>query len=506
MARILLAHSYFLRFDAKARKQMQPCPPLGTLLAAAVLREAGHEVALFDPMFADGERDIVPHLDAFRPGILLFFEDNFHYLSKMCLSRMREALFAMAAEAKRRGCLVVAQGSDPVDHLPEYFSRGVDIAIIGEGEQTAVELFAALGSASAHTPFNARGSAALDAITGIAYADVDGPPRITPKRALLRDLDALPFAAWDLADIPRYREAWIRRHGFFSLNVATTRGCPYHCNWCAKPVYGQAYTSRSPENVAEELLLLKRAYAPDRIWFTDDILGLKPGWLARFADVVADKDCRIPFSCQTRADLLLREDNARHMARAGAHTVWLGAESGSQSVLDAMDKGATVAQIRDATRLLRGAGVRVAWFLQFGYLGETWSDVRATLRLLREEAPDDIGVSVSYPLPGTAFYDTVRDRLGDKRNWSDSGDLDLMFPGTFRPAFYRALHAAVHKEFRLRQALRALRRRDFSPPALRRIALVPWNIAQLCAARIGTLALRIAGAPRGRVAPLRTEA
>jgi anaerobic magnesium-protoporphyrin IX monomethyl ester cyclase len=475
---------------------MQPCPPLGTLLAAAVLRDAGHEVALFDPMFAHGERDIVPHLDAFRPAVVLFFEDNFHYLSKMCLRRMREALFVMAAEAKQRGCTVVVQGSDPGDHLPEYFSRGVDIAIIGEGEQTALELLAMLPSIPAEARADARHRARLDAVRGIAFPDAAGAPRLTPKRPLLRDLDALPFAAWDLVDMPRYREAWRGRHGYFSLNVATTRGCPYHCNWCAKPVYGQSYTSRSPEKVAEELLHLKQAYAPDRIWFTDDILGLTPGWLARFADVVTEKDCRIPFSCQTRADLLLREDNARHMARAGAHTVWLGAESGSQAVLDAMDKGTTVAQIRDATRILRGAGARVAWFLQFGYLGESWSDVRATLRLLREEAPDDIGVSVSYPLPGTAFYDTVRDRLGDKRNWTDSGDLALMFPGTFRPAFYRALHVAVHKEFRLRQALRALRRRDFSPPALRRIALMPWNIAQLCVARLGTRAMRLAGAPR----------
>jgi anaerobic magnesium-protoporphyrin IX monomethyl ester cyclase len=320
-------------------------------------------------------------------------------------------------------------------------------------------------------------------IAGIAYPDQDGSPIVTARRALLRDLDSLPMAAWDLADIPSYRAAWLRRHGMFTLNVATTRGCPYRCNWCAKPVYGQSYTSRSPEAVIEEVLFLKQSFAPDRLWFTDDILGLTPGWLARYAALAEAHGCRIPFSCQTRTDLVLRDDNARHLARAGAHTVWLGAESGSQRVLDAMDKGATVLQTREATRALRAAGVRVAWFLQFGYLGETWSDIRATVNMLRAGKPDDIGISVSYPLPGTPFHERVRVLLGEKHNWTASGDLDLLYPGAFRPAFYRALHTAVHKEFRLRQALRALLHLECTRASLRRIALAPWNAAEYLLAR-----------------------
>jgi radical SAM superfamily enzyme YgiQ (UPF0313 family) len=483
--RVLLSHSYFLRFDAKAWKQMQPSPPLGTMLAAAVLREAGHEVALFDPMFASDEGAIAPLLASFAPDVTLFFEDNFHYLSKMCLARMRQALFAMAAEARRHGSIVVAQGSDPGDHLREYFAHGIDAVIIGEGEQTAIELLAAIaGSVRPRHAVSVRSIAGIESIAGIAFPGADGEPVVTPRRALLRDLDALPMAAWDLADIPAYRSAWMRRHGVFTLNVATTRGCPYHCNWCSKPVFGQSYTSRSPEAVIDEVLFLKQSFAPDRLWFTDDILGLKPGWLARYADLAETRDCRIPFSCQTRTDLVLRDDNARHLARAGAHTVWLGAESGSQRVLDAMDKGATVQQTREATRLLHAHGARVAWFLQFGYLGETWTDIRATLAMLREENPDDIGISVSYPLPGTPFHERVRDLLGEKQNWTASGDLDLLYPGAFPPSFYRALHSAVHKEFRLRQAWRALCRLECTPAALRRIALAPWNAAEYLIAHV----------------------
>lgn len=473
MARILLAHSYFLRFDAKARAQMQPYPPLGTLYAAAVLRDAGHDVALFDAMFAADENEFVPALDGHNPDIVIFYEDNFHYLNKMCLTRMREACLRMAGMARTRGAVVLAQGSDPVDHAAEYLARGVDAVICGEGEETARE------AADAVSDGVLRDAAS---IRGLAYYGEGGSIVFTPKRPLIRDLDALPFPAWDLVDMERYRAAWRKRHGFFSLNVVTTRGCPYSCNWCAKPVYGQVYHSRSPENVASEVALLRERYAPDHIWFCDDILGLKPGWLARYADCLKEKDCLIPFSCQTRADLMLRDNNARDIARAGARTVWIGAESGSQQILDAMDKGTTTAHILEATQRLQEAGVDVAWFLQFGYLGESGDDVRATLRLLRRGRPDDIGISVSYPLPGTPFYERVAARLGEKKNWAESGDLDLMYPGTYRPAYYRALHTAVHKEFRMRQALRKR-----SP---RRLVLLPANFCQWVIARARMALLR----------------
>ena len=487
MAKILLAHSYFLRFDAKAHAQMQPYPPLGTLYAASVLRDAGHDIVFFDTMFAENEEAIEEQLLAHRPDYTIFYEDDFHFLSKMCLLRMREACFRMAEIARQSGSIVIAHGSDPVDHLPEYFAHGVFAVICGEGEQTVVDVVAA---------FEDGGTTSLAEVQGIAYPVVDGH-KLTATRPMIRNLDTIPFPAWDLVDMHRYRDAWVGRHGYFSLNIVTTRGCPYSCNWCAKPVYGQIYHSRSPENVVDEMLHLQRRFSPDHIWFSDDILGLKPGWLAHFAECVESSGCRIPFSCQTRVDLVLRDDNARHIASAGAHTVWIGAESGSQAVLDAMDKGTTVDQIRSATRLLQSENVRVAWFLQFGYLGETLPDVRATQRLVRECGPDDIGISVSYPLPGTPFHARVASLLGTKQNWTESGDLDLMYPGTFRPAFYRALHTAVHKEFRIRQAFRALRTRDTSRAAQRRLALLPWNALELVAAKVRMLLHRIAsGSPR----------
>jgi anaerobic magnesium-protoporphyrin IX monomethyl ester cyclase len=328
-----------------------------------------------------------------------------------------------------------------------YLDAGADYVIVGEAEVTLAELVAQLDVAGA-----ARDAGA---IAGLVFRD-RGMMRRTGPRALLKDLDVLPIAAWDLVDVDRYRAFWRARHGYFALNVVTTRGCPYKCNWCAKPVYGNTYHTRSPGNVIAELRLLRDRYAPDRLWFCDDIFGLKARWLLPFAADVAAQGLALPFLCQTRADLMTAE-NVDALRRAGCAEAWLGVESGSQVVLDAMDKGLTVEHVRGAVARLRGARIRIGFFLQFGYPGEGWPEIEMTRRLVRELAPDDIGVSVSYPLPGTGFHDTVRARLGDKRNWHESADLDPLFPGLYPRDFYQRLSRTVHAEFRSRNALRALR-------------------------------------------------
>jgi len=270
------------------------------------------------------------------------------------------------------------------------------------------------------------------------------------------------------------------------MNMITTRGCPFHCNWCAKPIWGQRYHTRSPENVIAEMRWLKEQYHPDHIWFADDIFGLKPGWLARFG-YLAQAQGGIPFKCLSRADLLVRPGEITALKRAGAEIVWMGAESGSQKILDAMDKGIQVEQIHEAARRLKAEGIRVAFFLQFGYPGETRADIAKTLQLVRECAPDDIGISVSYPMPGTKFFTAVQEQMGDKQNWQDSGDLAMLYHGPFSTDFYRALHGVVHKEFRARKAWRALKHR-FAPRQVGRLVtnlltlpLARWQMERLAA-------------------------
>jgi len=294
-----------------------------------------------------------------------------------------------------------------------------------------------------------NGSSDLDGVPGLVFAGNGGVPSgevfHTGPRPHVQDLDALPFPAWDLVDVSRYRAAWTQAHGRLSWNMVTSRGCPYGCNWCAKPLFGRGYAQRSPANVADELRCLREAVRPDHVWFADDIFGLVPRWIEAFADSVRTREAVTPFSIQSRVNLMTAGAVAA-LAHAGCEEVWLGVESGSQKILDAMDKGTTVPQAREATRRLKQHGIRACWFIQLGYPGEQWPDILSTRDLLREEQPHEIGVSVAYPLPGTAFYHRVQQQLGLQRYWRTSEDLAMLFQGTYSTSFYRAVRDLLHDE------------------------------------------------------------
>ncbi|MCI0713959.1 MAG: B12-binding domain-containing radical SAM protein [Chloroflexi bacterium] len=476
MTDILFGQSYYLRFDPKLYAAMQPYPPLGTLFAASFMREQGYDVALFDAMLADSEQEWANALDKYQPRYAVIYEDNFNYLSKMCLLNMREAAFKMTKLAKKRSIPVIVCGSDATDHYEQYLQNGADVVIRGEGELTLQELM---------EHFTGKSNTSRAAIEGIAYLSDSGEVETTLPRPVMKQLDELPFPAWDLVDVEKYRGIWYERHGYYSVNMVTTRGCPYHCNWCAKPIWGQRYNVRSPQSVADELEWLKKNFQLDHIWFADDIMGLRPDWMQEFADEIEKRGIQTPFKCLSRADLILYKDTASALSRAGAKTVWMGAESGSQKILDAMEKGTKVEQIYESRKRLAEQGIEVGFFLQFGYLGETRDDIELTLKMVRESLPDDIGISVSYPLPGTKFYDMVKSQL-NRTNWHDSEDLAMLYRGTFNTEFYRQLHTVVHKEFRARRTWQALWHGNINPlnpKHLRRLAAMAYHWTTLNSAR-----------------------
>jgi anaerobic magnesium-protoporphyrin IX monomethyl ester cyclase len=438
VSEVLLAHSYFLQLDPKQHAKMRPYPPLNTLHAATVLRDRGWDVAVFDAMLAAGEHEFAEMLQMQRPSIVVLYEDNFNFLSKMCLARMREAAITMVRMARQAGCLVAACGADVTDHADVYLDAGVHVCFVGEGEHTMVEVLQRWRDTGAPATFD-----------DVAGAVTSTRPT-TDHRAIERHPDVFGRPARDLVDIDAYRRAWVDHHGRFSLNMVSTRGCPYKCNWCAKPIWGQRYSMRSAAEVAAELIDLHHTYAPDHVWFVDDIFGLRSDWLRAFADIVEASGVRIPFTIQSRCDLMT-DEAVEALARAGCDEVWLGAESGSQRVLDAMDKEITVDQIRDARRRLGEHGIRACFFVQFGYPGETWADIERTIALIGETLPDDIGVSVSYPLPGTRFHEMVRWELDEQANWESSGDLAMMFRGTYPTEVYRELHLSLHDDLDLRR-------------------------------------------------------
>ncbi len=445
---VLLAHSYYLRYDEKQTRKMRPYAPLGTLIAASLVRSRGYQVRLFDAMLSDGVEAFEAMLDRVRPQIVGILEDNFNFLTKMCTLAMRRAALEMIRKARGRGCRVVVNGSDAADHPGLYLSAGADAVAMGEVEATLLDLVDA---------WVADPEPNLSRIAGLAIprGAPGGPLPVagngtsavheTATRPRLDDLDALPLPAWDLVDVEAYRSAWTGAHGRLSWSMVTSRGCPYGCNWCAKPVFGRRYAQRSPANVAEELAALRRDVRPDHVWFADDIFGITADWIEGFAREVSLRGARTPFMIQSRANLM----NPRAVAalvEAGAEEVWLGVESGSQKILDAMHKGTTVGQVREATRILKAHAVRVGWFVQLGYLGERRDDLERTRDLILEERPDEIGVSVSYPLPGTPFYEAVREQLDGKRNWEQTDDLEMLFHGTYTTDFYRRARDILHRD------------------------------------------------------------
>ena len=435
MAHVLLTHSYHLPLDPKQLRKMQPYIPIGTLYAAAALRESGISVVAFDSMLEDPSVRFDSLLATCKPQIVAVYEDDFNFLSKMCLTRMRDVAWRIAKAARALGAITVVHGSDSTDNPLVFLENGFDYVLCGEAEESLARLCRSI----------------LDAEE---VPELDGMVKLDERGRLVRSSQRLsknpewaelPLPARDLVDMEPYRKAWINAHGYFSTNMVSSRGCPYKCNWCAKPISGNKFHLRPAAAVAEEMKLLKDSAGVQHIWFGDDVFALDRHWVQRFAEEITRIDAAVPFKIQSRADLM-SETTVRSLKAAGCAEVWMGVESGSQTILNAMDKGLTLSSVRTARHLLKEAGIRVCFFLQFGYPGETWAELQETIAFVRETRPDDVGISFSYPLPGTVFYEHVQDQLGQKRNWTDSDDLCIMFTAAYTTDFYRAVRDALHAE------------------------------------------------------------
>ena len=433
-ADVLLTHSYHLPYDPKQMRKMQPYSPIGTLYAATALRAKQIPVAVFDPMLED-PAGIQRALDIYRPRIVAIYEDDFNFLSKMCLTRMREVAFAIAASSREKGAIVIAHGSDATDNARLFLENGIDYILQGEAEQALAELCQAI-------------------LCSEPVGDIPGLVRLNAQKTLIYSSQKFSQnATWanlsapsrNLIDLEPYRKAWKQAHGYFSINMVTSRGCPFQCNWCAKPISGNKFHLRPAVEVAEEMRQLKKVARAEHVWFGDDIFALNHHWVQEFAAEVKARNASLPFKIQSRADLL-SEATVAALKSAGCAEVWMGVESGSQRVLDAMDKRLKLSAVTAARQRLQQAGIRACYFLQFGYPGERWQELQETIAFVRRTRPDDIGISFSYPLPGTVFYQRVQAELGAKRNWTDSDDLCIMFKAAYTSDFYRAVRDALHAE------------------------------------------------------------
>lgn len=416
---LVLTHGYFLADDAIEQRIMRPYPPLGLLSISAWLDRAGVAHHVVDATFLDAER-FVAQVRELRPRMMAFY---------VTLMTRRSVLRLIAAlGGGEDGPVIVLGGPDVRHNAADYLSHGAHLLVVGEGEQTMTDV-------ARLTPEACRDATALAAIPGLIHADAQGQPVFTGERRFVPELDELPEPARHRIDLQPYLKAWRGAHGQTSLNVSTQRGCPYKCSWCSRAVYGTSYRRRSPQHVVAELRSMVDRYAPDQFWFVDDVFTINHNWLAGFAEALDAAGLRIRYECITRADRM----NARVvelLARTGCVRVWIGAESGSQRILDAMQRQVRVEQVTAMIRAASDAGIQTGTFLMLGYPGETETDIVATERYLRAARPDLFTVTLAYPIRGTLFHDQVADQT-TAPPFDQGSDRDRRYPRTYSDDYYR---------------------------------------------------------------------
>ncbi len=424
---ILLTHGYFLYEDPKELQIMKPYPPLGILYICSHLRQKGVQAEVFDSTFSS-RSDLFDQLRKGPPSVLGVYANLM----------TRPNVVDILQVAKEAGWKTVVGGPEPGAYVSEYLAAGADVVVIGEGELTLEELVPELRNPAKN----------MDQISGIAFLGADGSVIRTKPREQIRDIDAQPWPARDAIDTARYVDVWRKHHGKGSVSLITARGCPYHCKWCSHEVFGKTHRRRKPVSVAEELEWLINRYQPEMGWMADDVFTIHHGWLFEYAAELKRRGIRLPFECISRADRL----NAKvvdTLAELGCFRVWIGSESGSQRILDAMERGVTVEQVQSAVALCRSAGIESGMFLMWGYEGEDLTDIEATVDHVKKTDPDIFFTTVAYPIKGTPYFSDVADRVDSQKAWREGSDRDFRIRNRHSRQFYRFADKLLRSEVEL---------------------------------------------------------
>lgn len=412
---ILLSHGYFIAEDEHEQQIMKPYPTLGLLYISSYLKSQGYDVRLYDTTFAT-LGDFAATLRAERPSLVGLY---CNMMTKFNILRQIEL-------AREIGATVILGGPEPVNYAAEYLAAGADIIVNGEGELTLAELI----------PHLARhGRRNLREISGLLFLDDDGCLARTPAREQIKPLSDMPWPDREAIDMDRYLDTWKTYHGASSVSLITARGCPYTCRWCSHSVFGHTHRRRTPEDVADEVAWIAERYNPDQLWYADDVFTIHRRWFRAYAAELKKRGLRLPFECISRADRLDDEDICL-LAEMGCQRLWIGAESGSQRILDAMDRKANAAEVRARTKQLQAAGIEVGMFIMLGYEGEQESDIAATVDHLKQSLPDVFLTTVAYPIKGTRYYDDVADRVAAPGDWATRTDRDYRVNGRHSARYY----------------------------------------------------------------------
>jgi anaerobic magnesium-protoporphyrin IX monomethyl ester cyclase len=428
MADLLLTHGYFLSEDPKELQIRKPYVPLGILYICSHLRSKGLEVDVFDSTFST-KPDLIRYLQTEKPSILGIYANLI----------TRKNVVEILRVAREAGWKTIVGGPEPGAYVREYLEAGAEVVVLGEGEITMEELVSTMRTNS---------TASLGNVCGIAFLAEDGNVRQTASRPQIANLDAQPWPARDAIDVHRYVDTWREAHGQGSLSFITARGCPYHCRWCSHQVFGQTHRRRSPRAVVDEVEWLLSTYRPDMVWIADDVFTIHHGWLREYSAEMHRRGLRIPFECISRADRL-NPEITELLAGLGCFRLWIGSESGSQRILDAMDRGVKVEQVQSAVDLCKANGIQTGMFLMWGYEGEELPDIEATIDHVKRSDPDIFLTTVSYPIKGTPYYQRIADSLVQLKPWSVSTDREIVIRGRRTRRFYDYADQLLRDEVQL---------------------------------------------------------
>ncbi len=428
MPDLLLTHGYFLYEDPKELQILKPYVPLGILYICSHLRAKGFDVEVFDSTFSSIDT-LLAKIQSAPPSILGVYANLM----------TRKNVVRILATAREAGWKTIVGGPEPGAYALEYLQAGADVVVLGEGEITMEEVLPAI---------QGGGIDALENVAGISYLDESGNMQTTAPRAQIPDLDAQPWPARDAIDLPKYMKTWREAHGQGSISVITARGCPYKCRWCSHQVYGQTHRRRSPKLVVDEVQFLLETYSPEMMWVADDVFTIHHGWLREYAAEMKRRGLHVPFECISRADRM-NEEIVELLAELGCFRVWIGSESGSQRLLDSMQRGVTVPQVQKAIEMCRANGIESGMFLMWGYEGEELEDIEATVEHVKRSQPDIFFTTVAYPIKGTPYYERVAKDLIVIRPWGESSDRELVISNQKQRSFYETADRLLRDEVEL---------------------------------------------------------
>lgn len=413
--KILLTHTYFLNEDPLEQKIMKPYPPLGILYLSAWLKQNGKQVQVFDTTFKT-RGELFAFIREEKPDIV-----GIH-----CNMMTKPVVLALIDFCKEKQITTLLGGPDAVTQTEEFLNYGADIIVAGEGEESTLNLINHLQEHDKHN---------LHDLPNVSFKDQNGQVINNPKTTSKKQLDTFPFPDREAIDMEKYLHTWQTHHGQRSLSLVTARGCAFTCKWCSHSVYGFTHRRRKPEKVIEELKQLIPAYKPTHVWYVDDVFTVNKRWLRRFADLLKEEKILLPFECIARGDRIDHE-TVHILKEMGCYRIWFGAESGSQRILDAMSRGVSKEQIRNAVNLCREAGIESGLFVMFGYPSETYSDIKETIRFISKVQPSLYLTTTAYPLRGTVLFEEKKQDVIYTHPWQFTEQRALDIKGRFNQRMY----------------------------------------------------------------------